>query len=60
MIAYLLTVRAELAVASRYPTTEGRLLRAIITAIDAYLAYRKWIAVQDHVAAVNGREGRRA
>lgn len=39
---------------------DDRLNRAIITAIDAYLTFKKWQNVSEHVARVNGREGRAA
>lgn len=60
MTTQLLTLRAELASAARYPTAESRLLRAIVVAIDAYLAYRKWQMVAEHVQALNSRERQRA
>lgn len=60
MTTQLIALRSELASVARYPTAESRLLRAIVIAIDAYLNYRKWQLVAEHVHRVNGREGQRA
>jgi len=52
-------IRAALS-AQYYPTRRGLLVRAVIVALDALIAYDRALIIREHTARVNGREGRAA
>lgn len=52
-------IRAALS-AQYYPTRRGLLVRAVIVALDALIAYDRALIIREHIDCINSREGLRA